>query len=176
MSFEADLAEGEEEHPDAAIIHDVLPRDREKAIHIMNYINNFPEEIKYNPTNNHVTINGKVLKTTNIKHLINYLIKDTPKSHAPMGVKSFLSILKTIRFPNELIFNRYLNGKKQELLPKTTGSNADLKAATVADQTGFGISKLKRKAIIRFATSKKPRVGISKTLTKKKKTNALRIY
>ncbi len=158
-----------EEHPDEEVIKAVHQKDREKAIHIMNYINDFPEEIKYNPANSHVSINGKVLKTSNIKQLINYLIKDTPKSHAPMGARSFMATLKTIRFPNELIFNSYLNGKKQDVLNKSTSSNADLKAAE--DQTGFGISRRKRKAIIRFGTSKKPRISI-----KKKKINALRIY
>ncbi len=163
----------EEEHPDEAIIQGLGEKHREKAIHIMNYINDFPDAIKYNPKSNHACINGKIMKTTNIKQLIDYLLTDTPKSHAPMGAASFMNALNTINFPKELIYNSYLKPKKVEIV--NTTNDVEPKK----DQTGFGISKKKRKAIFRFVTSKKPRLGTSKTKKPRlgtSKTNALRIY
>ena len=168
--------EQQDEHPDEAVIQTVQAKDRDKAIHIMNFINNYPDEIKYNPKTNHVSLNGKLMRTTNIKQLLAYLLVDTPKTHAPMGAASFMKALQTINFPKQLLFNRYLMQNKQEPHVHEHSNQGDHKDEEAeADQTGSGNSgKRKRKAIIRLATRKKPRIGISKK--KKNFTNALRIY
>jgi hypothetical protein len=103
---------------------DSLPKTfQNSAKNLMNELKKHPETISWNPQNNEVSINGKMLAGSNIVDLIGDVLRNRKTVPSPLHSDIFLKLLANLNVPEELVKNRLKINKLRTYKHNAPGEN-----------------------------------------------------